>query len=128
MEQSNRDHLNGLLKKMDLAARTFYRLAQDANVHQLLEFTGFINEYVKLCQKSWMNGVDFVENAELPMEEYNAQYIAEKLNCIFGPTFLAKEELRKAFIEELFDGRFKLVKNVPMTPGGVFEDDGMVDE
>lgn len=51
--------------------------------HQWIEFSGFLNEYVKICAQALANEIDFQEELP-PIEEFRAKYIAEKLQCIFG--------------------------------------------
>jgi hypothetical protein len=71
------------LVKMHQAADSFYALAQRTGVHTFLEFTGFIREYIKLCEQAVEKGIDFTTE-ELPIRAYHAGYIGEKLKCIFG--------------------------------------------
>lgn len=89
----------------------FYRLAIQGGVHTFIEFTGFMNEYIKLCEDAHKAGMDFVHaNAHggdenpLPMETYHAEYIAEKFNCIFGPSLRANPAAMRAFINKLKSG------------------------
>lgn len=97
------------LSRMQIASANFYGEAQRTDKHQFLEFNGLLTEYIKLLREMHNDGQDFVSNDVLPMKTYNAEYIAEKLNCIFGETFLAKKEVREAFIASLFKGEFRLV-------------------
>jgi hypothetical protein len=110
------------LNCMHRAKNEFYRAAQESGVHTFLEFTGLMHEYIQLCESAMNAGIEFRTSANLPMKDHHAKYLAEKLNCIFGPTLLRREEeLRNAFIHVLFDGHFRLQL---IEPG---EDYAMVD-
>jgi hypothetical protein len=87
------------LEKMKHAKNVFYGLAVVAGHHQFLEFAGLMHEYIVLCEKAPEAGKDF---SSLPMEEHHAKYLAEKLECIYGPTLKRSHELAKAFLVALF--------------------------
>lgn len=99
------------LKLMHRVSSSFYTMAAMCGVHTLIEFTGFINEYIKLCEDAHKAGIDFIHaNAHggdenpLPMETYHAEYIAEKFNCIFGPSLRANPNAMATFIRKLQSG------------------------
>jgi hypothetical protein len=97
------------LALMQFTSENFYREAQQCEKHQFLEFNGLLIEYIKLLREMHNAQQDFITNEVLPMKPHNAEYIAEKLSCIYGDTFLAQENVRNAFIEALFKGEFRLV-------------------
>lgn len=76
------------LKEMQAASDEFYHKAQRIGNHPFIEFTGLINEYIKLCENAHEQGIDFSEcnthnGMNLPMESFQVSYINEKLECIF---------------------------------------------
>lgn len=76
------------LAKMREAANQFYVAATRSECHAFIEFTGLINEYIKVCEANLNRGTDFRElNAhgerQMQIEPYELDYIGEKLNCIF---------------------------------------------
>ena len=73
---------------MQNAASAFYIAAINIGNHPFIEFTGLMNEYIKLCGEAHNNGLDFTEcnthsGKHLPMHDYEVRYINEKLECIF---------------------------------------------
>ena len=106
------------LKQMHDITNKFYSMVFLANMgskaHAFVEFTGLMNEYLTICEAAHAQGIDFGQanthsGAALPVKPHNAAYLAEKLNCIYGPSLLSDPEVRGSFIDVLFDGRFKLV-------------------
>lgn len=71
------------LVKMHRAADEFYEDAQAIGVHTFLEFTGFMREYIKMCEQNLEQGRDFT-TCEISVQGHHAEYIAEKMECIFG--------------------------------------------
>lgn len=95
-----------MLAGMQEASNAFYYAAIRIGCHPFIEFAGLMNEYIKLCQQAHKAGIDFTNaNAHsgnaLPMEDYNAEYLAEKLECIYGPTLQQNLKLRRAFLVRL---------------------------
>lgn len=90
------------LNKMQQASDAFYRTAVHLHVHQFVEFAGFMNEYIKILGSMLEAGIDFVEEGASceTVRQHHMQYIAEKLDCIFGVA-LCDPALRKAFIDTL---------------------------
>lgn len=108
------------IAKMDLATQAFYRTATSIGVHAFIEFAGLMGEFAKVCAEAERRGIDFTfanthTGQPLPFAHWNAAYLAEKLNCIYGPSLLADENARQRFIEVLFDGAFRLVPSDPTT-------------
>ena len=103
-----------MLRKMENVSNTFYRHAAAAGCHALIEFTGLMTEFIKVCDEAHREGKQFPfsnthSGVSLPFKPYQLAYLAEKLNCIYGPSLLSSEEGRHAFITTLFDGAYKLV-------------------
>jgi hypothetical protein len=104
-----------MLKKMREASNTFYRLAVQSGCHALIEFTGLQNEFITVCETAHKRGQDFPfanthGGKPMPFGPHNLRYLAEKLNCIYGPSLLANEANRRAFVETLFEGEYELVR------------------
>lgn len=107
-----------MLQKMRACSDSFYSQAAHAGCHALIEFTGLMNEFIKVCAEAHAAGEQFpFANTHcevlLPFKPYHLAYLAEKLGCIYGPALVASEEARKAFIDELLGGAFKLVPVEP---------------
>ncbi len=101
------------LKQMEQIAGGFYSAAARCGVHAFLEFCGLMTEYIKVCTAAHNEGQDYTaanthSGVGLPFEDYNAAYLAEKLNCIYGMAFLQNKKVRDAFIKKLFEGEYRL--------------------
>jgi hypothetical protein len=64
-----------------------------------------MNEFIKICRAASAEGVDFMianrhTGASLPIERYHAEYLGEKVGCIYGPAF-RDPEVFKAFVSAL---------------------------
>lgn len=106
-----------MLAKMREVAATYYGNSAASGCHALIEFTGLMNEFIRVCEKAHEQGIQFPfsnthSGMPLPFEPHNLAYLAEKLDCIYGPS-LAEASNRKAFIDALFHGEFKLVPASP---------------
>jgi len=76
------------LDRMRLAADNFYIAATRTDCHALIEFTGLLREYCKVCQENLARGIDFRElnghtSQRMELQPYEIDYFTEKLNCIF---------------------------------------------
>lgn len=90
-----------MLAAMKRAASQFYSEAVKIGFHQFVEMSGFINELIKVCEDSHLAGVDFA-TTPLKLKHYNAEYIAEKLECIYGHSLVHDPVVREAFQVGLF--------------------------
>ena len=76
------------LQRMREASAAFYAAAVQTGCHPFIEFTGLMNEYIKVCERAHKDGFDFTScsahsgNA-LPMQPFEIDYVNEKLECIF---------------------------------------------
>lgn len=91
-----------ILAKMQAVSNAFYGGATQTHCHPFIEFTGLLNEYIKMCRRASEAGVDFTQanthtGEALPMETYEAEYLGEKLDCIYGPS-LSDPKVFRAFI------------------------------
>lgn len=71
------------------AIRRFYGAAVHIGNHPFVEFAGVMQAYLKSCARAHEKGIDFSEcnrhaGHQLPMESFELDYLAEKLDCIFG--------------------------------------------
>lgn len=87
------------LARMEHARAVFYRLAVSTGVHQFVEFAGLMAEYIKICRESppAADMVSAVVGDGLSMRAHHAEYLAEKLDCIYGSAFRRSAELRGIF-------------------------------
>lgn len=86
------------LAKMRNASDAFYSAAVGTGNHAFIEFTGLMNEYIKLCYDASEQGVDFMTanihaGSHLPFKGYHKAYLNEKLECIYGVTFKIHEDV-----------------------------------
>ena len=77
-----------MLLRMRKASDAFYQQAVGIRCHPFIEFAGLMNEYIKLCEWTHADGVDFAScnghsGQQLPMPDFSKAYIDEKLECIF---------------------------------------------
>lgn len=101
MEAVDREAANRrlVLKKMKQASDKFYAMAAEAGCHQFLEFTGLMNEYIEVCSRAEDYGIDWFQAAELPFKEQHLRYLADKLDCIYGPALRRSHELASVFFK-----------------------------
>ena len=78
------------LKKMKEASRQFYLQAVRTECHAFIEFTGLMNEYIKICEEFQRQypDQDFrkcnIHNSQrLEFKPYHIAYFNEKLQCIY---------------------------------------------
>lgn len=94
METELEKELRVCVKGMEAASALFYAAAIRTGNHAFIEWTGLINEYIKLCEAAAAQGIDFRFlnihcGKHLPMRPHNLHYIQEKLDCIYGLDVLA---------------------------------------
>lgn len=87
-EVYNASERQAMLDKMRSASNLFYSQATQIGNHPFIEFTGLMNEYIKICQRAHEQGLDFTQcnkhaGEHLPMKSFEVDYINEKLECIF---------------------------------------------
>lgn len=108
-----------MLRGMRDLSDLYYSHAVRLGVHAFIEFAGLMNEFIRVCEEAHARGQNFPfsnthSGEALPFKSYHLSYLAEKLECIYGPALLAKAENRDAFIWRLFEGAYRLVPtNVP---------------
>ena len=90
------------IDKMERVSSAFYYQAIHVGAHAFIEFNGLMNEYIKICRQALEKGIDFRQanthnEIALPMETFQMAYLAEKLDCIYGPTLRSSKQLKEAF-------------------------------
>ncbi len=88
LTDERRAELDEMLFNMDLVASHFYRQAVRIGNHAFIEFTGLMNEYIKICARMRKAEIDFAlasghTGTPLIVEPHEINYINEKLECIF---------------------------------------------
>jgi hypothetical protein len=107
-----------MLERMDAAIDQFYRSAASSGCHTLIEFTGLMADFLNACRAAHEQGRQFAfasahTGDPLPFVPHQFAYMAEKLDCIYGPALRVAEN-RDAFVRSLFHGAFKLVPADPV--------------
>lgn len=84
------EELKTMLEGMRGISHNFYLAAIYVGNHAFIEFTGLMNEYIKVCEQTLADGKDFAfinthadSGDTLSVQDYNIAYLQEKLNCIF---------------------------------------------
>ena len=78
-----------ILRGMHAASDMFYASAIKAGCHAFIEFTGLMNEFIKLCEEAEKQGIPWVRanvhgDVHLPFKPHHIEYLSEKLECIYG--------------------------------------------
>lgn len=105
-----------MLQKMRSVSTTFYGSAVYTGVHGFIEFCGLMNEFINICEHSGRKGINFSQanthtGQELHMETFQVEYLAEKLECIYGATIQNSPELTRIFLEKFLPGVAKQLYN-----------------
>ena len=84
----SKEELQRMIKQMNQVSSVFYGQAVMIGNHAFIEFTGLMNEYIKLCEQSLEEEVDFTQcnvhcGKKLVVRPHNVVYLREKLECIF---------------------------------------------
>ena len=105
----SKEELTKMVAGMEAISAWFYPQAVKIGHHAFIEFCGLMNEYINMCQASLDQGADFTKSnvhvgGSLPIAPHHARYLAEKFECIFGPTFAANPRMALIFAEAVFPG------------------------
>ena len=92
-----------MLRRMRGASDYFYSMAVRIGVHAFIEFTGLMNEFIKLCEEAHEKGIDFTmanvhSGQHLPFQPHHIAYVYEKLECIYGAEFGAAAASPKSYM------------------------------
>jgi hypothetical protein len=95
-----------MLRKMQTLSDNFYAAVIHTGCHPFIEFTGLMNKYIDLCRAAHKKGLDFAmanthTGQALPVAPHDMAYLAEKLDCIFGPTLRSDPQSQAAFLRGL---------------------------
>lgn len=93
------------IKAMRKVALAFYPQAANTHVHAFIEFCGLMQKFIDICEQTSKKGLDFNESnthtgEALAVAAHDVRYLAEKFDCIFGPT-LADPKMRQVFLEAM---------------------------
>lgn len=94
----NQNELTECIDAMQEASDRFYHAATRIHNHPFIEFTGLMNEYIKVCEHNAAQGRDFrqasrhTEQGPLELHDFQVSYIREKLECIYGEQILGKKK------------------------------------
>jgi hypothetical protein len=104
-----------ILQKMQAASNGFYSVAVRTGCHAFIEFCGLMNEFIVVCREAEKAGIDFTTanthtGQTLPFAEHNAEYLGEKLNCIYGLALINNPVIGTAFVQAIFGEGVVLVK------------------
>lgn len=96
MNEATKIECQASLLAMRRASRYFYRAAVLCDNHAFVEWTGLMNEYINVCTWALENGQDFRHankhtGKALTMPGFSADYITEKLDCIFNGAISVKQ-------------------------------------
>jgi len=97
-EVFSEDERQMMILRMSEASSQFYTAAIRIGCHPFIEFTGLMNEYIKICQRAHADGIDFTQcnkhaGHHLPMMPFEVGYINEKLECIFTGRSVVSEKI-----------------------------------
>ena len=78
------------LKLMQKASNEFYISSAKTQCHAFIEFTGLMNEYIKICEDFQkanpdddFRSLNAHTGKSLKLQPFERLYIKEKLNCIY---------------------------------------------
>lgn len=103
LSPKDRADLHAILARMHAASDHFYAAAVAAGNHAFIEFTGLMNEYITVCHTALAQDIDFRmasthTGVALPFKPHHAAYLAEKLDCIYGPALRSDDGFKKALL------------------------------
>lgn len=89
MSDYTAEERQAILQRMRKASNSFYFAAMVAGCHAFIEFTGLMNEFIKLCDDAEKAGIPWVHanvhgDVHLPFQPWHMAYLSEKLECIYG--------------------------------------------
>lgn len=101
-----REQLTKMVEDMQKVSNNFYGEAVKIGNHSFIEFAGLMNEYINMCAETLARDGDFTRanthtGIGLVMMDYQAAYLAEKLNCIYGPTLAGDPKLAEEFVKRV---------------------------
>lgn len=105
-----REECVAMIDKMRRVSSAFYWSAANTGCHAFIEFNGLMNEFIQICERAVDQDLDFNTcnthtGQSLPVNPHNIEYLAEKLNCIYGPALASNPALAKMFCERVTEQR-----------------------
>ena len=90
MSAERRKELENTLGKLQALSDTFYAQSIVLGVHAFIEFTGLMNEMIKIYRRSLEEGIDYTlanQHNDTPLVAFphNVRYLSDKLTCIMEP-------------------------------------------
>lgn len=106
MSEETKKELSDTIGRMSKISEGFYYQAIQCGNHAFIEFCGLMNDYIRMCEAALVKEIDFRDcnthsGNSLPMEIYQAEYLAGKLDCIYGAQLRKSEALRNAILEKM---------------------------
>jgi hypothetical protein len=85
-----------ILDRMRAVTNQFYLGAVRAGCHAFIEFAGLMGEFIKVCEETEARGAPWVNanghGANLVLQQFQVDYVREKLECIYGEQVLSPPE------------------------------------
>jgi hypothetical protein len=108
MTEARKRELSAVIENMRAVSNQFYKGAQQCGNHAFIEFCGLMNEYIVACHNALERGIDFTmcnkhTGEDLPWAKHNAQYLGEKIGCIYGEMLKEPANMR-SFIAAVQEG------------------------
>lgn len=90
MSAERHKELEIILVKLQRLSDMFYDQATSFGVHAFIEFTGLMNEMIKIYRRSLEEGIDYTlanQHNDTPLVAlpHNVRYLGDKLTCIMEP-------------------------------------------
>lgn len=100
------DELKVMAKRMRMVTSMLYPELVQTSCHPFIEFCSLMSKYVDICERAAVLGIEFPmanrhTGMALPVEEHDLRYLAEKLECIFGPIIDANPKAKQVFARAL---------------------------
>lgn len=98
----SQEQRDDILKRMKVASSNFYLAAVSAGCHAFIEFTGLMNEFIKVCKEADDAGIDWLHanvhgDIHLPFQSHHIKYLSEKIECIYGRRLADGDDEKKGF-------------------------------
>ncbi len=92
-----------MLKRIGELVELFYPAAVNTGCHAFIEFTGLLNEFLRICADAEARGETAWADANvhsgrhLPLPAFRHAYLSEKLECIYGAELFKNPVREEAF-------------------------------
>ena len=101
--------MRGIIRAMREINSKFYDMCFYGGIggtcHAFIEFTGLQAKFIDMCQEALNKGIEFPfanthTQTDLGIQLHDVAYLAEKFDCIFGPSLASDKKLRDAFVSQ----------------------------